>query len=223
MARKKQQPNDEPISTNESANDWESTGANDWTNSQLASSQASANSSAIEAYRNLSSPTFQPLTIPDKGLTQRERDIEIQKLQNQQNAWDVKTKESELSKAQHLAHKALFESGQSRIDAGSALNNAETSYYKYQKGLADKTVAQSERDLAVFSVPVIHQQHKLNFEKLQVEVEKLALEVKKIDEDRDHQEVMNRLNGYETNLVMPRIEMPELRLPNFGGNSNGNS
>lgn len=222
MARKKQQqqPNDEP--TNESTNDWESAGSTDWTSSQLVDTQRASNSSSIEAYRNLSTPSFQPLTIPDEGLTQRKRDIEIQKLQNKQNAWDVKTKEGELNKAQHLAHKALFEAGQSRIDAGSALNNAETSYYKYQKGIADKTVAQSERDLAVFSVPVIAQQHKLNFEKLQVEVEKLALEVKKIDEDRDHQEVMNRLNGYETNLAMPRIEMPELKLPNFGGNGNGN-
>ena len=218
MARKKQQQPTEQTATN----DWETTGSGDWEASQLVDTQRASSNSSIETYRNLSSPSFQPLTVPDGGLTQRQRDIEIQKLQNTQNAWDVETKKSEVSKSQHLAHKALFEAGQSKIDAGNALNNAEASFYKYQKGLADKTVAQSEKDLAVFSVPIIHQQHKLNFEKLQVEAEKLALEVRKIDEDRDHQEVMNRLNGYETNLAMPRIEMPELKLPNFGGNGNGN-
>lgn len=176
----------------------------------------------IDSYRNLSTPTFQPISVPDKGVTQRQRDIEIQKLQNVQNAWDVETKKGEVGKAQHLAHKALFEAGQARIDAGTALNNAESSFFKYQKGLADKTIAQSERDLAIFSVPVIAKQHNLNFQKLQIEVEKLALETEKLDEDREHQEVMNRLNGYETNLAFPRLEMPELRLPNFGGNHSGN-
>ncbi|MFN6572433.1 hypothetical protein [Dendronalium sp. ChiSLP03b] len=121
-------------------------------------------------------PFGRRLTVAGEGITDKERDQELAKLQNIGNAWQVVGKRFEVQKQMHNAHQKQFEAMGAGVLSATALTNASTTWNKYQVAVADNRVSRAEKNTAIKGVSI-------EVERLNVELEKkrAGLEKAKMD------------------------------------------
>jgi hypothetical protein len=71
-------------------------------------------------------PFGRRLAVAGVGITDKERDQQLAKLQNVGNAWLVQSKRFEVQKQMHNAHQKQFEAMGAGVQAATSLTNAST-------------------------------------------------------------------------------------------------
>ena len=110
-------------------------------------------------------PFGRRLAVAGVGITDKERDLQLARLQNVDNAWQVQSKRFEVQKQMHNAHQKQFEAMGAGVQAATSLTNASTTWNKYQVTVADNRVSRAEKNTAIKGVAI-------EVERLNVELEK---------------------------------------------------
>lgn len=156
--------------------------------------------------------TFAPLKISEEGITTREAQLQMQKLENQGNEWDLLAAEFELHTKKHNAHAKQFGAIQAEFGAATAQVTAKTSALALEEAGANYSVQKGRTELALAKVPVMEFQNQIQWGMLLDQVAALELESKKLHEDVEHTRAMNNLNGYDTQVP---LELPDFKRPTF--------
>lgn len=143
------------------------------------------------------------LTISAEGTTTRAATEQIQKYQNQINAWNVLEWREKTNTARHNAHGAMYQAMGAEANAATALVGAMTSYINFETSTYRYQIAEGERNLAQASVQVETGRQQNELEKLRLQAEQVALETNKLRDDTEHVRIMNTLNGYNVEVKIP--------------------
>ncbi|WP_375495311.1 hypothetical protein [uncultured Nostoc sp.] len=122
-------------------------------------------------------PFGRRLTVPGEGITDKERDQQLAKLQNVGNAWQVAGKRFEVQKQMHNAHQKQFEAMGAGVQAATALTNASTTWNKYQVAVADNRVSRAEKNTAIKGVAIEVERYSVELEKKQASLEKAKMDL----------------------------------------------
>ena len=128
-------------------------------------------------YQNPIKPYPIKLAVPFGGISDKERDLAIAKLQRIGNSWQVKAKEFDTEKLMHTAHQKQFDSMGAAVKAGSAFVKASTDWHTYQGDLANNRIARSGANYAVAAISVEVEKHSLELEKKRASLEKSKLDL----------------------------------------------
>ena len=122
-------------------------------------------------------PFGKRLTTLKEGITDKERDLQLAKLQNVGNAWQVAGKRFEVQKQMHNAHQKQFEAMGAGVTAATALTNASTTWNKYQVAVADNRVSRAEKNTAIKGVAIEVERFNVELEKKRASLEKAKMDL----------------------------------------------
>lgn len=163
-------------------------------------------------YQNPTKPYSMKLAVPIGGISDRERDIAIAKLQRIGNAWAVKGKEFDVEKTMHQTHQKQFDSMGAAVKAASSFVKSSTDWHIYQGDLANNRIARSNANHAVAAISVEVEKHSVELEKKRAALQKSKFDLEQslianatqrqaIDDGQDLAAIL------ETNLT---VELPKM-------------
>lgn len=122
-------------------------------------------------------PFGRRLAVAGVGITDKERDQQLAKLQNVGNAWLVQSKRFEVQKQMHNAHQKQFEAMGAGVQAATSLTNASTTWNKYQVAVADNRVSRAEKNTAIIGVAIEVERYSVELEKKRVNLDKAKMDL----------------------------------------------
>lgn len=128
-------------------------------------------------YQSPIKPFAKKLTVPGEGITDKQRDLELAKLQNIGNKWQVIGKRFEVEKQMHNAHQKQFDAMGAGVQAATSLVNASTTWNKYQTAVANNRISGSEKNVAIKSIPIEIERHNVELEKKKAALDKAKLDL----------------------------------------------
>ncbi|MEH2393849.1 MAG: hypothetical protein V7K21_20020 [Nostoc sp.] len=122
-------------------------------------------------------PFGKRLAVAGEGITNNERDIQLAKLQNVGNAWQVQSKRFEVQKQMHNAHQKQFEAMGAGVQAATALTNTSTTWNRYQVAVADNRVSRAEKNTAIKGVAIEVERYSVELEKKRSNLDKAKMDL----------------------------------------------
>jgi len=164
-------------------------------NTTSTSNTTFSSSSGENNYTTATKPQPASLSIPEGGLTKEQADIQIRKLDNQSNAWRVKTAEANVELQKATAYKTTYNAVKAGIGAAIAYVGAETEWFRYVQSNANKKMVESDASLAESMVPLHLRKNQATLEKVNFEVNKLEIEVRSLGENAGYAAAVKALEG----------------------------
>ncbi len=128
-------------------------------------------------YQSPVKPFAKRLAVPSEGITDKQRDLELAKLQKIGNKWQVLGKHFEVEKQMHNAHQKQYDAMGAAVQTGTSLVNAATTWNKYQVAVANNRISRSEKNTAIRSIEVEVERHGIDLEKKKAALDKAKLEL----------------------------------------------
>lgn len=130
-----------------------------------------------DEYHSPVKPFGKRLSVAAEGITDKERDQQLAKLQNIGNSWQVAGKRFEVQKQMHNAHQKQFEAMGAGVQAATSLTNASTTWNKYQVAVADNRVSRAEKNTAIKGVAIEVERYNVELEKKRVNLDKAKMDL----------------------------------------------
>jgi len=130
-----------------------------------------------DEYHSPVKPFGKRLSVAAEGITDKERDQQLAKLQNIGNSWQVAGKRFDVQKQMHNAHQKQFEAMGAGVQAATSLTNASTTWNKYQVAVADNRVSRAEKNTAIKGVAIEVERYNVELEKKRVNLDKAKMDL----------------------------------------------
>lgn len=130
-----------------------------------------------DEYHSPVKPFGKRLSVAAEGITDKERDQQLAKLQNIGNAWQVAGKRFEVQKQMHNTHQKQFEAMGAGVQAATSLTNASTTWNKYQVAVANNRVSRAEKNTAIKGVAIEVERYSVELEKKRVNLDKAKMDL----------------------------------------------
>lgn len=128
-------------------------------------------------YQNPTKPFAMKLAVPSGGISDKDRDIALARLQRIGNSWQVKAKEFDTEKLMHGAHQKQFDAMGAAVKASSAFVRASSDWHIYQSDIANNRIARSSANHAIASISVELEKHSAELEKKRASLQKAKLDL----------------------------------------------
>lgn len=162
------------------------------------------------------------LAVPSGGISDKERDEQLAKLQRIQNSWQVKGKEFDVEKTMHGAHQKQFEAMGAAVSASSAFVKSSTQWHNYQGVVAENRVARSAKNYAIAAIPIEVEKHGVELEKKKAALQKSKLDLEQslianasqrmaIDDGVELREIMGTSVVATLPSIVPKLMKAELQ------------
>jgi hypothetical protein len=173
-------------------------------------------------YQSPVKPFPMKLSVPVGGISDKERDLQLAKLQRIGNAWTVKGKEFDVEKQMHTTHQKQFDAMGAAVKASTSFVKASTDWHNYQGAVADNRVARSVKNHAIAAISVEVEKHSVELEKKRASLEKSKLDLEQslianvsqrmaIDDGKELAEIMGTSVTASLPRLVPQIMKAELQ------------
>lgn len=161
-------------------------------------------------YYSPAKPHNKRLVIDGEGITDKEKEIQLAKLQKQGNAWEVMGKRFEVETKMHQTHGKQFTAMGAAVQAGTSLVQANTQWNNYQVAVADNRVSRSNKNTVIQSIAVEVERHQVELEKKKANLDKSKMELEQalvsnaqMKLDIEHDTVLAEIVGNSVDVKLP--------------------
>lgn len=173
-------------------------------------------------YQSPVKPFGMKLSVPSDGISDKERDQQLARLQRIQNSWAVKGKEFDVEKTMHGTHQKQFEAMGAAVKSSTAFVKASTDWHNYQGVVAENRVARSAKNHAIAAIPIEVEKHGVELEKKKAALEKSKLDLEQslitnasqrmaIDDGAELREIMGTSVVATLPSIVPKLMKAELQ------------
>lgn len=161
-------------------------------------------------YYSPTKPYQKKLVIPTGGITTKEKEIEIAKLDKQKNAWELVGKRAEVETTMHNAHGKTYQAMGAAVTAGTELVKANTTWNNYQATVADNRVSRSNKNVSIQGIAIAVEGHQVELEKKKANLDKSKMELEQLLTsnaqtrlDITHDTVLAEIVGNSVDVKLP--------------------
>lgn len=173
-------------------------------------------------YQNPAKPFSMKLAVPAGGISDKDRDIALARLQRIGNSWQVKAKEFDTEKLMHSAHQKQFDAMGAAVKASSAFVKASSDWHAYQGDIANNRIARSSANHAIASISVELEKHSAELEKKRAALQKTKLDLEQslitnatqrqaIDDGQELASILETNVSVELPKLIPQIMKAQLQ------------
>jgi hypothetical protein len=172
-------------------------------------------------YQNPTKPFAMKLAVPAGGISDKERDQQLARLQRIGNSWQVKAKEFDTAKLMHVAHSKQFDAMGAAVNASGSFVKASTAWHTYQGDVANNRVARSASNHAIATISVELERHSAELEKKKAVLEKSKFDLEQslianatqrqsIDDAQELAAILETSVSVQLPKLIPQIMKPQL-------------
>lgn len=155
-------------------------------------------------------PHQKALVIDAGGITNKEKEIQLAKLEKLGNAWEVTSKRFEVEAKMHQAHGKQFTAMGAAVQAATGLVQANTSWNNYQTAVADNRISRSNKNIAIQSIAIEVEKHNTELEKKKAALDKSKMELEaalisngQMKLDLEHDKILAEIVGNPVDVKLP--------------------